>query len=224
MPDTYLSLPYEHPEPLPDGYVDEVRTPAALVEYALDRYSEPGDVVLDPFAGFGTTLRVAERMDRQPHGVEYEPDRVEYVRGVVDDPDRVRRGSALELGELDLPTVDLAFTSPPFMVRGMERNPFENYDGETTYGAYLDDARTAFRGIADRLAPGSRAVLDVSNVRHEGEVTPLAWDLAGVGGDVLHFDGEVVVAWEGDGDPAREGNFGYGYDHTYLLVFSKGAA
>ncbi|MFE7484488.1 DNA-methyltransferase [Streptomyces sp. NPDC057552] len=41
-----------------------------LLERVLDIASEPGDVVLDPFGGSGTTYAVAERMHRQWLGVE----------------------------------------------------------------------------------------------------------------------------------------------------------
>lgn len=50
-------------------------------------------------------------------------------------------------------------------------------------------------------------------------VTPLAFDGADVVSEVFHFGGEVVVTWEGDGSPDRVGSFGYGYDHSYCLVF-----
>ena len=47
-------------------------------------YSEPGDVVLDPFAGTGTVLRVARKLGRVAWGVELEPTywpRLEAVLG-----------------------------------------------------------------------------------------------------------------------------------------------
>jgi site-specific DNA-methyltransferase (cytosine-N4-specific) len=39
--------------------------PEALVERAIKQASEPGDIVLDPFAGSGTVLEVARRMGRR---------------------------------------------------------------------------------------------------------------------------------------------------------------
>ncbi|WP_136591479.1 DNA-methyltransferase [Salinigranum halophilum] len=50
--------------------------PAALVERMIEMSTEPGDVVLDPFAGSGTSLAVAELMDRQSIGFELNP---EYI-------------------------------------------------------------------------------------------------------------------------------------------------
>ena len=47
----------------------------------VEELSEPGDVVLDPFAGFGTTLVVAERLGRRGLGIELMPDpALKYAR------------------------------------------------------------------------------------------------------------------------------------------------
>jgi hypothetical protein len=59
------------------------------------------------------------------------------------------------------------------------------------------------------------------NMKYEGRVTTLAWDIADRVGNVFDFDGEVVVAWEDEDENDRNGNFGYGYDHSYCLVFTK---
>lgn len=44
--------------------------PEALLERILDALSMPGDVVLDPYAGSGTTLAVAARMGRKFVGID----------------------------------------------------------------------------------------------------------------------------------------------------------
>ena len=47
--------------------------PAAFADAVVDRYSEPGDTVLDPFAGRGTTLYSAATTGRNAVGVEINP-------------------------------------------------------------------------------------------------------------------------------------------------------
>lgn len=48
--------------------------PEALVEPCILAGSRPGDTVLDPFAGSGTTLRVAERLQRNSIGIDLNGD------------------------------------------------------------------------------------------------------------------------------------------------------
>lgn len=219
---THLSFEYTHDEELPSGHTNEVRTPDALVERFLREYSAPGDRVLDIFAGYGTTLEVAERMGRIPYGIELEPDRVSYVRERLSDPDRIRRGDVRSLDLSWLPACDCCFTSPPFMERTDDRNPFENYAGESTYEGYLDDVETAFSRLDAVIDPGGHVIVDVANMKYEGRVTTLAWDVADRVSNVFHFVGERVIAWERPGEiDDGTGAFGYGYDHSYCLVFRK---
>ena len=54
------------------------RFPAALPEFVINLCSEPGDVVLDPFAGSNTTGEVAERLGRRWIGID---ESEEYLKG-----------------------------------------------------------------------------------------------------------------------------------------------
>lgn len=191
--ETVLSLEYTHADELPPGEDNEIRTPDALVEHFFEAYSEPGDDVLDVFAGYGTTLKVAEQLGRVPYGVEYEPDRVEYVRDRLAASEGIRQGDVLELDASWFPDCECCFTSPPFMERTDDRNPFENYAGESTYEHYLDDVETAFSRVDSVLASDGHVVVDVSNMKYQDRVTTLAWDVADRISNVFHFEGEVVV-------------------------------
>lgn len=59
-----------HPEP----------SPPAVVDRLIRLLSQPGDLVLDPFAGSGTILRVAKRLRRETVG--YEIDRAYWERAL----------------------------------------------------------------------------------------------------------------------------------------------
>jgi hypothetical protein len=54
-------------------------------------------------------------------------------------------------------------------------------------------------------------VLEVANLKIEGELTTLAWDIAEEVSKVLRFEGEAVACWD---------RYDYGYDHSYCLIFS----
>jgi len=47
--------------------------PEALLERIIATSSDPGDIVLDPFCGCGTTIAVAERLHRQWIGIDISP-------------------------------------------------------------------------------------------------------------------------------------------------------
>jgi DNA modification methylase len=70
--------------------------PLALLERIVRVSSNPGDLVLDPFAGSGTTLAAAKKLGRDYYGVELSDDYVERIRDrlgrvVVDEEVTVER-------------------------------------------------------------------------------------------------------------------------------------
>lgn len=56
------------------------KKPERLMERILDMCTDEGDLVLDPYAGSGTTLAVAERMNRRWFGIEREASLVALCR------------------------------------------------------------------------------------------------------------------------------------------------
>src|SRR5262245_19708125 len=72
----------------PTPAADDVHFTESLVEAVLSEYTSPGDVVLDPFAGYGTTLVVAERMGRTAIGVEILHTHADIIRRRLADPAR----------------------------------------------------------------------------------------------------------------------------------------
>jgi DNA modification methylase len=54
--------------------------PLALLERLIAASSKPGDVVLDPFCGCGTTVAAAEKLNRQWIGIDISPTAIEIMR------------------------------------------------------------------------------------------------------------------------------------------------
>lgn len=94
--DTWVLRPQEDPRCFPPEsdtwYVARVcgtfkerthhpcQMPEAVLERIIAVSSNPGDLVLDPFAGSGTTLAVAKRLGRRYLGIELSPEYAERVR------------------------------------------------------------------------------------------------------------------------------------------------
>lgn len=77
-------------------------TPSWVIWNLLERYTRPGDLVLDPFCGGGTTLDVARDLGRRSLGFDLAPARSD-----------VQRADARKLPIPDQ-SVDFAFLDPPY--------------------------------------------------------------------------------------------------------------
>ncbi|MBV7338117.1 methyltransferase domain-containing protein [Chloroflexi bacterium TSY] len=211
---TFLQMENARTTELPPEFQqDDVRYPESLVEYFLRQFTHKGDIVFDPFAGYGTTLVAAETLDRIPYGIEFDAARADYVRSRLRQPDNLIHGDSRKLATYELPLFDFVMTSPPYMGKSDPEDPFTNYASEGDgYEAYLRDLQRIFAQVKDYMKPGAKAVVEVANLKRSDDVTMLAWDIARSLAEVLHFEGEIVVGWD---------LYGYGYDHSYCLVFSK---
>lgn len=182
----------------PAGADDDVHFTEALVATGIDEYTVPGDLVLDPFAGFGTTLVVAERMARRAVGVELLPERVDEIRGRLDGTAQVLNGDSRKLATIVDGPVDLCFTSPPYMTNVEPApNPLTGYqtiDGD--YATYLGEIEEVFRQVAELMRPGGHVVVNIANIVTGSTVMPLAWDVARAVSRHLTFKQEIHVCWD----------------------------
>lgn len=186
---------------------DSVKHPAkmlpAIAAHAIEAYTNPGDLVLDPMCGIGTTLVEALHRGRRAIGVEYETRWADLARTNIDlahaadiDLDAaVYQGDARKLPTL-LPAdlrgqVDLVITSPPYgdsthgHVRVKPGEGVRKYDHR--YGAVLDRGNLAnvgigrlltgftriLTGVADYLKPGGHVVITARPWRQHAELIDL---------------------------------------------------
>ena len=200
----------------PDGTADDIHFTEALAASVIGYASRPGDLVLDPFAGYGTTVTVAERMGRRAIGIELLPEHLEIARRRTTGGARLILGDARELSRLVDEPVDLVLTSPPYMSGANHpENPLAGYaTDEGDYAVYLRELGSIFAQVATLLRPGGRLVVNVANVvATDGIVTPLASDMASVIDEHVALLGVTTLRW--DEPPA-------GLDGDYLLWFASG--
>lgn len=192
---------------------EDVRASENMLEYFIREFTQEGQIVFDPFAGFGTTLLVAEELGRLGYGIEYSQPKADYVHGLIAHPEHLICGDSRKLLEYDLPNFDLCLTSPPYTNEQDSENPFVDYRQKGfDYPSYLEEMGNIFSQVAQKLNPSGHVVIEAANLKKQGHVTTLAWDIAQEVSKMLHFEGEIVIGWD---------RYGYGYNHSYCLVFSK---
>lgn len=200
----------------PDGATEDIHFTEALAQSVIVHASGPGDLVLDPFAGYGTTLVAAARMGRRVIGIELVAEHLEIARRRIGDLDaQLLLGDARKLARLIDEPVDLVLTSPPYMAGiGHPENPLAGYlTDDADYDVYLRELGLVFGQVAALLRPGGRVVVNVGNVvAADGSVTSLASDMAAVIDRHVPLLGVTTLRWD---EPPP------GLDGDYLLWFAR---
>ncbi|MFE0174903.1 TRM11 family SAM-dependent methyltransferase [Streptomyces sp. NPDC059002] len=133
----------------------------AIAAHAITTYTRPGDLVLDPMCGIGTTLVEALRLGRHALGVEYEPRWAALARANIRHTPQttgpgstdVACGDARQLTDLidqrHHGHVALVVTSPPY--------------GSSVHGQVRSTRETGHRGVTKK---DFRYSHDPSNLAH----------------------------------------------------------
>lgn len=189
----------------PPGADEDVHMLAAIVDHVIQRCSEPGAVVLDPFAGFGTTIERAVALDRRAVGIELLPERVKRLLQRVSDA-QIVEGDAREMLRIlhrELPAndpvqVDLVLASPPYMTANdHEADPLTAYEQNNgDYGRYLAELGLIGAQCARVIAPDGFVVWNVADIHYRGHTTELIRDCARVLAQHLQLVGVTEIVWD----------------------------
>jgi hypothetical protein len=198
---------------LPESVAHPAKMLPAIAREAIERYTEAGDLVIDPMCGIGTTLVEASHLNRRSFGVEYEPRWARIAeknlahastQGATGEA-RIVAGDARNIAELApkalLGTAALVITSPPY--------------GASLHGQVRSTAETGKRGVkkfdytysrdrgnlahlpVDELIEGfSRILAGCAALLREGgivAVTARPWREHGA---LIDLPGEVITAGE----------------------------
>jgi len=193
IPVTYADFVAQRP-PLDD---DDVHFVEALAAEVIETLSHPGDVVLDPFAGFGTTARVATRLGRRPIAVELLAERAAHIEREVPDA-VVINGDSKRLRDLVTGPVDLVLTSPPYMpATDHLEDPLSAYEAiGADYDRYLDQLGDIFGQVAELMRPGGHLAINLATIDIDDHVTPLPFDLLPRIPASLRFQQDVAICWD----------------------------
>jgi len=222
--------------------------PEPLIKNFIEFFTQPTEIVLDPFLGTGSTLVGCDMSNRQGIGVELEERYADVARRRTKQP--VIVGDARNLDELDIlkdlkGKIDFAITSPPYWnmlkksrghVRSVSKireelgadvfysGKMENLENVEDYEEYLNALHLIFSKVHKLLRPNRYLVVIIQNIlTEEGEMKPVAWDLAKKLSGLFLLKQERI--WCQDNKPL--GCWGYPYryvsnvHHHYCLVFER---
>lgn len=144
-------------------------TPSYIIWNLLQRYTEPGDLVIDPCAGSGTTLDVARDLDRRALGYDLAPTRKDIFR--VD---------ARKL-PLEDEKADFVFIDPPYSTHidySDDPRCIGKLDVSSGSNAYYEAMDQVIGEIHRVLRPGRHMALYVSDSFVKGKgFFPIGFEL-----------------------------------------------
>ncbi|MFH0172701.1 TRM11 family SAM-dependent methyltransferase [Streptomyces cacaoi] len=209
----------------PEFVLEEVAGQSGLVSQLrplITELSKPGDLVFDPFAGWGTTLVACAAEGRRGVGIEINPSRAqEAQQRVARYPEQRMLCGDARKPPLDPGTVDLVLCDLPYFGTELDAespDPGQMY-ALRDYDVYLAALDETFAAVARVMRPGAYAVVAVQNRRLADRFVPLAWDAARVLGRHLTLGDERVHLYDWpveEDDPMRTNR-----SHEYLLMAQK---
>lgn len=229
----------EHPAVFP------VEIPHRLIKL----FTFYGEIVLDPFAGTGTTAKAAIPLGRTVICVDESQRYSEIIRRECKPlhngrPDHetltiVRRDSR-DLGFLEDDSIALIVTSPPYWNKASYGSGKHNLGSISNYREFIVAIRPVFVECLRVLRPGRKVCLVTANVNQHTDKGLLTFPLAADFITLLRDVGFVMineVIWSKDGTGGRWGSWGsqrpifgsYPYPpnflfknvHEHILIFAK---
>jgi DNA modification methylase len=199
----------------------------------LLRYSKEGDLVLDQFAGGGTTLVEAKLLNRNIIGVDINPIALERCRektgfdytnaGTV----YIRHGDARKLDFVPDESIDFVCTHPPYS----DIIKYSVELGEDLSHLGVKDFLSAMRDVASEsfrvLKKGCFCAILMGDTRKKGHVVPMSFDVM----KIFEYSGfktkEIIIKEQHNCKATgfwKTNSVKYNFlllAHEYLFVFRK---
>lgn len=199
--------------------------PQELVERLINIYTkDPGEVILDPFMGIGSTVLAAQNTNKQGVGVELNPEFVSIAKerlknnqlDLLKSPNDVQSDFAPVIfnddsrqlsNHIEENSVDLVVTSPPYwdilnQKRTADKKEIRNYSDSDedlgnieSYEEFLENLRQVFSEVYKVLKPNKRCISVVMDIRKKDKFYPLHEDQSRIMREI-GFELEEYVIWD----------------------------
>jgi DNA modification methylase len=221
--------------------------PIELCKRLIEIYTREGDLVIDPFAGSGSTLVAAHELGRRGVGVDINPTYVDLAKRRLTQTSlfgeretvNVFADDATNLTKYVQPkSADLCITSPPYWSIHLrkrsadykEPRPYSQMERDIgnieDYGQFMAALKPFFQGVREALKPGKRCIVIVMDLRVLDKFIPFHIDVISMMKE-LGFAFEDIVVWNRSREYNQLRPLGYPYKfivnkvHEYILIFRK---
>lgn len=222
--------------------------PEQLAARLIKIYTKKNDMVLDPFAGIGSTLIAARNLERNGFGIELNPEYVEICKNRLlsqkvlsadtPTPKILCGDSRILLKKIASNSVDLCVNSPPYwdilnQKRTADNRKIRNYSDSDKdlgniedYERYLDGLRDIYSEIYRILKPDKRCCIVVMDIRKKDKFYPLHIDITKTM-EKIGFELEEYVIWDRQHEYNNMRTLGYPWVfrfnkvHEFVCIFWK---
>ncbi|WP_427340514.1 DNA methyltransferase [Caloranaerobacter sp. DY30410] len=222
--------------------------PIELASRLIQIFSSEGDLILDPFAGSGSTLIAAKRLKRYSIGIELSKDFVElyYSREdrnqLTDDisfEPTMYNDNALNLRKIiEDESVQLTVTSPPYWnilnrKRTADYKETVNYSDEQedlgnieSYDEFIQRLKNIFQQVFLVTKKGGFCCINLMDIRKKDKLYTFHIDAISFMKDI-GFELDDIIIWDRRHEYNNFRPLGYPYvfrinrAHEYILIFKK---
>jgi len=197
------------------------------------RYSNEGDMVLDQFAGGGTTLVEAKLLNRNIIGVDVNPAALERCRektdfeypnaGQID----IRQGDARKLDFIQDRSIDFVCTHPPYADIIQYSEGVETDLSHLGVKDFLCEMRTVAAESFRVLKKDGFCAILMGDTRKKGHVVPMSFDVMKIFQDSGFKIKEIIIKEQHNCKTTgywKTNSVKYNFlllAHEYLFVFRK---
>lgn len=216
--------------------------PEQIPERLIKLFSFVEEIVLDPFAGTGTTGKVASELERESVLIEQSADYYKIMQDSLGEIEGIRilNQDSRDLSNIENDSIGLVVTSPPYWDKADYGGGREDIGEIENYRDFLEEMRKVFKECHRTLLPGRKLCIVTANVNQYTNHGLLSFPIATDFTVLLRDLGFVMIneiIWSKDKTGGKWGsanqqrpifgsypfppNFLFKNVHEYVLIFEK---
>ena len=198
------------------------RFPPSIPRVFIEKYTEKGDFVLDPFAGGGTTLIEAMKLDRNSIGFDINPKAIEITNKKlleIRKDNLVSKAEVCDARNLILRnnSIDLIITSPPYWNIISYSDEEKCLGNSQNYPEYIKNLEKSIQEMHRVLKPKKYCCIVIGDAVEGWTFRPLGYKTQSILENVGFSLQRVVIHIQ-----ARTDSFLFGNEKVKKQVLSKG--